>query len=114
MKKHFKKRLLKAVLFLGLAIFIMSCFYHNDNFYIKLKNNNNKIKHAIGVDVLFYIDLIAHNFDLIGYIKKRNNLLEKSNFIDIKIDSSNEKKLNKYLSFSPVKKKWVQGKVFIN
>tara|TARA_B110001450_G_C17507453_1_gene434949 strand:+ start:614 stop:805 length:192 start_codon:yes stop_codon:yes gene_type:complete len=60
------------------------------------------------------VNKIAHIFDFIGFVKKRNNLLDEIHFIDIKIDSSNEKKLNKYLSFSPAKKKWIQGKVFIN
>jgi hypothetical protein len=96
-------------------IVVLSCLYHNDNFYRSLKNKYNpKILKTIGWDVLSDINGIAHSFDFVGVVKKGSNPLKESNYIDIKIDSTNETKLNKYLSAYPSKKKWFQAKVLTN
>ncbi len=95
------------------SVFILFSFlYHNNASYTYFENNiNPKIIQLTGKDPLLKLNGILHYFDIIGVVKKMNNPLKKSDFVDLIIPESEQKKLDEYLKSTPILKKKIKIKV---
>lgn len=117
-KKLLKRIKRKHVLFFFLLVagfFIASILYHNDSFYLKFEEKiNPRVKSITNVDLINSSNKFAHFFDIKGRIKQIQNPLIESDFIDIKIASDQEHKLDEFLKEVPVKKKWVAIEVMVD
>lgn len=109
-----KKKIL-SISFVFLALLFFACLYHNDNIYLKFREKvNPKVNALADLDLLKCINKFAHFFDLKGTIKMLKSPMEQEDFIDIRIKSSEQKKLSEYRSKMPANKSWVNIKILQN
>ncbi len=107
-----KKNLLRFLVFILLLLCLL---YQVDSVYVLFRNKvNTRIVNYTGVDLLSGVDEIANALDIVGGIKAIQKPVEESDYIDLYFSDSSKRNLDKYLTISPVKKKWVKAEIDID